>query len=97
SCFACHGGHSENTRASCANCHPRLSNCGVPVERMDTTFKDKSSKHNIHFVKCTDCHTKVPNKTQLAQRNRAVSDRNSTGPAAKTGTPISWRESPYHK
>jgi hypothetical protein len=25
---------------------------------MSTTFKDRSSKHNIHFVKCLDCHTK---------------------------------------
>ena len=65
SCFACHGAHGENTRASCATCHPRLSNCGIPVEKMDTTFKDKSSKHNIHFVKCTDCHTKgVPKKAR---------------------------------
>jgi hypothetical protein len=97
SCFACHGGHGENTRASCANCHPRLSNCGIPVEKMDTTFKDKSSKHNIHFVKCTDCHKKVPNKAQLAQRNPAAPDRNSAGSAATTGTPGSWRESPYHR
>jgi hypothetical protein len=30
---------------------------------MDTTFKDKLSKHNVHFVKCQDCHTKgVPTK-----------------------------------
>ena len=63
SCFACHGAHGENTRASCSTCHPRLSNCGIPVEKMDTTFKDKASKHNIHSVKCTDCHTKgIPKK-----------------------------------
>jgi hypothetical protein len=23
---------------------------------MDTTFKSAASKHNIHFVKCADCH-----------------------------------------
>jgi hypothetical protein len=23
---------------------------------MDTTFKTLTSKHNIHFVKCEDCH-----------------------------------------
>jgi hypothetical protein len=25
---------------------------------MDTTFKDLKSKHNIHWVKCADCHEK---------------------------------------
>lgn len=63
SCFACHETHSQRTRASCANCHPRLSNCGLNVETMDTTFKSAKSPHNIHFVKCLDCHTKgVPKK-----------------------------------
>jgi hypothetical protein len=63
SCFACHENHSVRTRASCATCHPRLSNCGLDVETMDTSFKSIRSPHNIHFVKCTDCHTKgVPKK-----------------------------------
>ena len=26
---------------SCANCHPQLSNCGLDVETMDTTFKHR--------------------------------------------------------
>src|SRR5664280_2514868 len=56
SCAACHGGHDLNARASCAQCHPRLSNCGLEVERMDTTFQSAASRHNIHFVKCADCH-----------------------------------------
>jgi hypothetical protein len=30
---------------------------------MDTTFTSKESKHNIHWVKCADCHPKgVPPK-----------------------------------
>ncbi|HUI43891.1 MAG TPA: cytochrome c3 family protein [Terriglobia bacterium] len=63
SCLACHGGHGEKTRASCANCHPRLSNCGLDVETMDTTYKSAKSAHNVHFVKCADCHTHgVPKK-----------------------------------
>jgi hypothetical protein len=63
SCLACHEKHGETTRASCATCHPRLSNCGIDVEKMDTTFASAQSKHNIHFVKCADCHTKgVPKK-----------------------------------
>ena len=56
SCLACHAGHDQGARASCAQCHPRLSNCGLDVETMDTTFKSTASRHNIHFVKCEDCH-----------------------------------------
>jgi hypothetical protein len=63
SCLACHQKHGEQTRASCSTCHPRLSNCGLDVEKMDTTFVDTKSMHNIHFVKCVDCHPKgVPAK-----------------------------------
>jgi hypothetical protein len=58
SCLACHEKHGQKTRASCSNCHPQLSNCGLNVETMDTTFRSMTSPHNIHFVKCTDCHTK---------------------------------------
>lgn len=56
SCVACHAGHNENARASCASCHPALSNCGLDVEKMDTTFADAKSRHNVHWVKCADCH-----------------------------------------
>ena len=63
SCFACHLKHGQQTRASCATCHPRLSNCGLDVEKMDTTFLSTASGHNIHFVKCADCHPKgIPAK-----------------------------------
>jgi RNase P subunit RPR2 len=63
SCLACHQKHRQTTRASCATCHPRLSNCGLDVEKMDTTFLSTKSRHNIHFVKCADCHPKgVPKK-----------------------------------
>lgn len=56
SCLACHGGHNEDARNSCANCHPAMSHCGIAVEKMDTTFADRKSTHNIHWVKCVDCH-----------------------------------------
>ncbi len=63
SCLACHQKHMQVTRASCTTCHPRLSNCGIDVEKMDTTFTASKSTHNIHFVKCKDCHAKgVPQK-----------------------------------
>ena len=58
SCLACHQKHGQKTRASCADCHPRLSNCGIDVEKMDTTFLSTKSTHNIHWVKCADCHPK---------------------------------------
>jgi len=65
SCLACHAQHGEQTRASCASCHPKMSNCGLDVEKMDTTFKSTDSKHNIHWVKCAGCHTKgVPKKKE---------------------------------
>ena len=61
--MSCHERHGQQTRASCAGCHPRLSNCGLDVEKMDTTFFSANSKHNVHWVKCADCHTKgVPRK-----------------------------------
>lgn len=67
SCMACHQKHRQTTRASCADCHPRLSNCGLDVEKMDTTFVAQSSKHNIHWVKCLDCHPKgVPPKKPVS-------------------------------
>ena len=56
SCIACHQGHNQSARASCATCHPRLSNCGLNVEKMDTTFASLKSAHNIHTVACSDCH-----------------------------------------
>jgi hypothetical protein len=58
SCFACHAPHSHETRSSCSGCHPRLSNCGLDVEKMDTSFAKQDSFHNIHFVGCSDCHIK---------------------------------------
>ena len=65
SCLACHQKHGQTTRASCASCHPRLSNCGLDVEKMDTTFLSPRSKHNIHFAKCAGCHTKgVPKRPE---------------------------------
>lgn len=63
SCLGCHQQHGQGTRASCGTCHPRLSNCGIDVETMDTTFKSTKSSHNVHFVKCADCHKNgVPKK-----------------------------------
>lgn len=63
SCLACHDSHSSNARQSCVNCHPAISNCGLDVTKMNTTFADRNSPHNIHSVRCVDCHTKgIPKK-----------------------------------
>jgi Zn-finger nucleic acid-binding protein len=55
-CLACHDPHSNSSAASCKNCHPAISNCKLDVEKMNTTYIDQSSRNNIHFVACTDCH-----------------------------------------
>jgi hypothetical protein len=65
SCLSCHAQHGQTTRASCATCHPKMSNCGLDVEKMDTTFLSKDSRHNIHRVKCVDCHANgIPRKKE---------------------------------
>ncbi len=63
SCSSCHAAHSMDARASCRHCHPKMSNCGLDVEKMNTTYLDPESAQNIHFVACTDCHQAgVPEK-----------------------------------
>lgn len=75
SCFSCHNGHNENARASCKTCHPQMSHCGIDVEKMDTTYLKAGSPHNIHWVKCTDCHQhgiprkKAASPTQAQRRS----------------------------
>jgi hypothetical protein len=59
SCAACHAPHSNDARNSCANCHPRLSNCGLEVEKMNTTYFDAASPNNIHDVACSNCHNEA--------------------------------------
>ena len=56
SCLDCHWSHDTSARASCAACHPADSHCGIPVEKMDTTFLNPKSAHNVHTVACVDCH-----------------------------------------
>jgi hypothetical protein len=69
SCRACHAGHNENATASCKSCHPKMSNCGIDVETMDTTFANAKSAHNIHWVRCADCHQHgVPKPQTVSQR-----------------------------
>lgn len=55
-CMACHEPHSNDARNSCSTCHPAISNCGLDVKTMNTTFASAASPYNIHWVACTDCH-----------------------------------------
>ena len=57
-CLACHAGHAMETRASCANCHPRFSNCGMDNEKLNSLMRDPRNRFDIHTVKCADCHPK---------------------------------------
>ncbi|HMG84669.1 MAG TPA: multiheme c-type cytochrome [Terracidiphilus sp.] len=81
SCLACHAGHNESATASCKNCHPQMSHCGLDVEKMDTTFSNAKSTHNIHWVRCTDCHQhgipKVMGSSQQAANSTATEIRSS--------------------
>jgi hypothetical protein len=80
SCLACHGKHGQTTRVSCATCHPQLSNCGLDVQKMDTTFKSLKSPHNIHTVKCADCHKKgIPKSRRPWEGREQVSSLRNSG------------------
>jgi Cytochrome c3 len=73
SCFSCHAGHNESATASCKTCHPQMSHCGIDVEKMDTTFASAKSTHNIHRVRCTDCHQHGIPKPKTVAQHAAVS------------------------
>jgi hypothetical protein len=72
SCLACHAGHNESATASCKTCHPQMSHCGLDVEKMDTTFSNAKSPHNIHWVRCTDCHQHGIPRMKLAAQRTAI-------------------------
>ena len=67
SCADCHSPHSPASTVTCRACHPAQSHCGIPVEKMDTTFLSASSAHNVHTVACADCHRSgVPGRPAAA-------------------------------
>ncbi len=86
SCLACHTGHNESARASCATCHPALSNCGLDVEKMDTTFANPKSAHNVHWIKCMDCHQHGVPKSPRRDATRIAQDE-VPGMGAKIAAP----------
>lgn len=82
SCLSCHNGHNENARASCKTCHAKMSDCGIDVEKMDTTFFSAQSKHNIHWVKCSDCHLHgIPRKKQASAKAQRIAGSSRNGSA----------------
>ena len=60
SCNACHSPHSNDARNSCIHCHPAISNCGIDVTKMNTSYMDEKSPNDIHTVSCGSCHADVP-------------------------------------
>jgi hypothetical protein len=55
-----------------------MSNCGIDVEKMDTTFANAKSAHNVHWVRCTDCHQHGVPKPKIAAHTAAVASRGPT-------------------
>lgn len=55
-CITCHKPHSGDTRESCVQCHPAMSNCGLDVMEMNTTFRARNSPNDIHRISCASCH-----------------------------------------
>ncbi len=60
-CATCHfqkgTAMSLDPHEACAQCHPQAGNPKHPdVTKLDTTYKDKESKNDIHFVSCATCH-----------------------------------------
>jgi hypothetical protein len=74
-CLGCHNGHSNDARRSCVQCHPKMSNCGLDVETIDTTFHSLKSKHNIHTVRCTDCHASGRPTKNATKSNNPADDK----------------------
>ena len=72
-CLACHAGHTMETRASCANCHPRFSNCGLGLEKLNELVRAPGTRFDIHNLKCADCHPKgVPPRRWKRLRERTA-------------------------
>jgi hypothetical protein len=77
SCLACHANHSNKSENSCSTCHPAMSNCGIEVETMNTSYKDPKSTNNIHFVKCSDCHKENIEQLKMRQEKKETASKNT--------------------
>lgn len=43
-------------KRACHKCHPRPEDVHKDVKALDTTFLSPTSKHDIHEMRCPDCH-----------------------------------------
>lgn len=53
---------SLDPHQACAQCHPAVNPRHPDVTKLNTTYNDKESKNDIHFVSCSTCH---PNGTPI--------------------------------
>ena len=67
SCLACHDPHTGKAVASCATCHPKMSNCGMAIPRMMELMMSPASPFDIHTVTCQNCHPKGVPERRAAQ------------------------------
>ncbi|MGF1585106.1 MAG: cytochrome c3 family protein [Bacteroidales bacterium] len=65
SCLSCHNSHSNSAVNACVSCHPGVSNCGLDVMTMNTSYAFKGSPNNIHSVSCADCHDGIRPEQKL--------------------------------
>ncbi len=66
-CTACHfqegSKMSLSARGSCARCHPRPGDPHKDVTALDTTYRSRESRNDIHSIRCSTCHPDgVPQK-----------------------------------
>jgi hypothetical protein len=59
-CTVCHfqkgSEMSLGARGSCAGCHPREGDRHPDVTALDTTYRAKESRNDIHSIRCSTCH-----------------------------------------
>jgi hypothetical protein len=48
------------------------------VEKMDTTFANAKSEHNVHWVRCTDCHQHGIPKLKPATQTASIGSQYRT-------------------
>jgi hypothetical protein len=59
-CAVCHfqkgSAMSLGARGSCGRCHPREGDKHPGVTTLDTTYRSKGSRNDIHSIRCSTCH-----------------------------------------
>jgi len=59
-CAVCHfqkgSAMSLSARGACARCHPKEGDKHEDVTKLDTTYRSKESRNDIHSIRCSTCH-----------------------------------------